>query len=245
MARQNRDLITKSFGGVPLQIVCVAIIAATTSVVSTTALAGRSAATTGRVTGTVHLVARNGEKLASGAYPARRVSKAPADTSELSNVIVFVQDAPAEAALQGDRASIQQRDEAFVPRVLAVSRNSVVEFPNFDPFFHDVFSLSKDATFDLGRYPKGEKRERRFTRAGIVKVYCNIHSQMSATIMVFDHHLFATPSADGSFSIDGVPPGTWRVSAWHERIGATTTPVQVSAGDTARLEFSLPVTDAK
>jgi len=203
------------------------------------------AATTGRIAGVVHVSARGGAPLRPGAYPSRRVTKAAGETSEISNVVVFVADAPRDAAVPAMRAAISQRDESFVPRVVAVTRNSTVEFPNFDPFFHDVFSLSKNATFDLGRYPKGQTRERRFTQPGIVKVFCNIHSDMSAIVMVFDHRYFAIPSADGTFEIDAVPPGTWTVNAWHERIGATSRSLQVAAGETARVEFTVPVVDER
>lgn len=203
------------------------------------------AATTGRIAGVVHVSTRTGAPLRPGAYPSRRVTRAAGETSEIANVVVFVADAPRDAAAPAMRASIAQRDETFVPRVVAVTRNSTVDFPNFDPFFHDVFSLSRNATFDLGRYPKGQTRERRFTRPGIVKVFCNIHSDMSAIVMVFDHRYFAIPAADGTFEIDSVPPGTWQVNAWHERIGATSRSLQIAAGETARVEFTLPVVDER
>ena len=203
------------------------------------------AATTGRIAGVVHVSTRSGAPLRPGAYPSRRVIKAGGETSEISNVVVFVADAPRDAAVPAMRASIAQRDETFVPRVVAVTRNSTVDFPNFDPFFHDVFSLSRNATFDLGRYPKGQTRERRFTQSGIVKVFCNIHSDMSAIVMVFDHRYFAIPAVDGTFEIDSVPPGAWRVNAWHERIGATSRSLQVAAGETTRVEFTLPVVDER
>ena len=77
-----------------------------------------------------------------------------------------------------------------MPRLVAITRGSTVEFPNADPYFHNVFSLSRGATFDLGRYPRGESRSRAFTKPGLVKVYCHLHSQMSASIMVFDHSHF-------------------------------------------------------
>ena len=207
------------------------------------AIAPASKPAGGRISGMVQVGARGTAALRPGAYPSRRVTKPAPTISEIANVIVFVADAPVDAALTGGRATIGQRDEAFSPRVLAIGRNSVVEFPNFDPFFHDVFSLSRAATFDLGRYPQGQTRERRFTKPGIVKVFCNIHSDMSATLMVFDHRLFATPGPDGSFTIDDVPAGTWKLNAWHERIGTTPKTVQVVAGETARVEFSLPVVD--
>ena len=197
----------------------------------------------GRIMGVVHLVALTGTALRSGAYPARQVTRKTPDAAEIGNVVVFVKDAPADPELAGTRASISQRDEAFVPRVTAITRGSTVEFPNFDPYFHNVFSLSRALTFDLGRFRKGEKRERVFSHAGVIKVYCHIHSEMAATILVFDHRLYRTPVSDGSFAIDAVPPGTYQLSAWHERIGETTKSLKVVAGEDASVEFALPVVE--
>ena len=197
----------------------------------------------GRITGVVHLVALTGTALRSGAYPARQVNRKTPDAAEISNVVVFVKDAPADPELPVADASISQRDEAFVPRVTAITRGSTIEFPNFDPYFHNVFSLSRAMTFDLGRFRKGEKRERTFSRTGVIKVYCHIHSEMAATILVFDHHLYTTPATDGTFTIDAVPPGTYQLSAWHERIGETTKPLKIVAGDDASVEFALPVVE--
>jgi len=203
----------------------------------------RAARAYGRITGVVHLVALSGTALRSGAYPSRQVNRKTPDAAEISNVVVFVKDAPTDPELPAARASISQRDESFVPRVTAITRGSTVEFPNFDPYFHNVFSLSRALTFDLGRFRKGEKRERTFPRSGVIKVYCHIHSEMSATILVFDHHLYTTPAADGTFTMDAVPPGTYQLSAWHERIGETTKPLKVVAGDDASVEFALPVVE--
>ena len=205
--------------------------------------AGRPVPAYGRITGVVHLVAVVGTPLRSGAYASRQVNRKTPDAAEIANVVVFVKDAPVETNVPATRASISQHDEAFVPRVTAITRGSTVEFPNFDPYFHNVFSLSRGATFDLGRFRKGEKRERPFAQAGVIKVYCHIHSEMAATIMVFDHHLYTTPAASGAFAIDGVPPGTYQLSAWHERIGETTKSIKVVAGESASVEFSLPVVD--
>ena len=202
-----------------------------------------AARVSGRITGVVHLVALAGTPLRSGAYPSRRVNPKTPDAAEIENVVVFVKDAPADQAVPSTRASISQRDESFVPRVTAITRGSTVEFPNFDPYFHNVFSLSRALTFDLGRFRKGEKRERVFPHAGVVKVYCHIHSEMAATIMVFDHRLYATPATNGAFAIESVPPGTYQLSAWHERIGETTQPIKVVAGEDASVEFSLPVVE--
>lgn len=135
----------------PIRVVLLAIGLGAGSLASTTVSgASGSRAAVGKISGVVQVVARGTAPLRPGAYPSRRVTKPAPTISEISNVIVFVADAPADPAVAGSRASIGQRDESFSPRVVAVARNSVVEFPNLDPFFHDVFSLSRAATFDLG-----------------------------------------------------------------------------------------------
>lgn len=196
---------------------------------------------TGRIVGTVTLVSPGGAPLPSGAYPSRRVTRAAPPPSELANVVISIKDAPEMAHLPVTKATISQQDESFVPRVTAITIGSTVEFPNHDSYFHNVFSLSRGASFDLGRYPRGESRERTFTRPGLVKVYCNLHSQMSATIVVLDHSFFTVPSSDGSFTLDDVPAGQYKLGAWHERIGENITPVAVTPGSTATVTFVLPI----
>jgi plastocyanin len=198
---------------------------------------------TGRIEGRVVITVPVSTAPPSAAYAARRVEKAPPrPESEVSNVIVFIQDAPKTSPLPPVRARILQESETFVPRVVAITRGSTVDFPNGDPFFHDVFSLSRSGTFDLGSYPRGQTKSHQFSKAGLVKVYCHIHSHMSASIMVFDHTFFTIPKADGSFTIDEVPAGSYKVSAWHERIGETSQAVKVDAGRASEVQFALPIT---
>jgi hypothetical protein len=197
---------------------------------------------TGRIEGRVVITVPVSSAPPSAAYGARRVEKpAPRPGSELSNVIVFIQDPPRGTALPPMRARIVQENETFVPRVVAITRGSTVDFPNGDPFFHDVFSLSRSATFDLGSYPRGQTKSHLFRQAGLVKVYCHIHSHMTASIMVFDHTFFTIPKPDGSFTIDEIPAGTYQVSAWHERIGENSQPVKIEAGRASDIRFALPI----
>ncbi len=163
-----------------------------------------------------------------------------APVSELRNVVVYLKDAPRQVVLP-TRAEIRQVNETFVPRAAAVTVGSEVSFPNGDPFYHNVFSLSRARAFDLGRYPSGQTRSVRFDKPGLVKVFCQIHSHMSASVMVFDHPWFAVPDEDGRFELNNVPPGTRWLVAWHERLGETAISARLDAGRPSTVDFVLPV----
>ena len=212
------------------------------AVLSAGALSFPAALATGRVEGRVSITIPVAAAPPSAAYGARRVERPVARTgSELANVVVFIQNAPKPTELPVTRARILQENETFIPRVVAITRGSAVDFPNGDPFFHDVFSLSRSATFDLGSYPKGQTKSHVFRRAGLVKVYCHIHSHMSASIMVFDHPYFTMPRPDGTFALEAIPEGTYQISAWHERIGEHRQSIRIEAGRTSEIQFALPI----
>lgn len=180
-------------------------------------------------------------KRPSSAYPTRAVAlQALAPTSELRNVVIYLKDAPPRPVTP-TRVDIRQRDENFVPRIVAVPIGSEVGFPNDDPIYHNVFSLSRPRSFNLGRYPRGHTRGVQFDRPGIVKVFCDIHSHMSATVMVFNHPWFTVAAEDGRFELPAVPPGEREITAWHERLGDTTQRVIVETGRVAEANFVLPV----
>lgn len=182
-----------------------------------------------------------GGRRPSSAYPSRAVAQAQlAPPSEVENVVIFLKDAPART-VPARRTAIRQKGETFLPRIVAVPVGSTVDFPNDDPIYHNVFSLSRARTFNLGRFPRGESRAVRFDKAGIVKVFCDIHSHMSAAVVVFTHPWFAIPDADGRFDIPDVPAGEQQLTAWHERLGDTTIPIRVEPGRGASVEFTLPV----
>jgi plastocyanin len=169
-----------------------------------------------------------------GTPPAR-------DLPDLRRSVVYLESAPRGAFETNDtgRAVMDQRNETFVPHVLAISTGMTVEFPNSDNFFHNVFSLSKTQRFDLGRYAAGHSRSVRFDRPGIVRVFCEIHSHMNAFILVFGHPFYALTDAEGRYRIENVPAGIYNVVAWNEGTASDPKNVTVPAGGAAELDFSL------
>jgi plastocyanin len=168
------------------------------------------------------------------------------DGDELENVVVYLEQAPEGAAPPGrveGTMRMEQEGLTFKPHVLPVVKGTVVEFPNRDLLFHNVFSLSKAATFDLGRYPRDGSKSLKFMRPGVIQVFCHIHSDMAGVIVVLDNPFFATPDSTGGYVIDGIPPGEYRVVAWHERAKLTTKTIHIEAGQDAILDFSIPLTD--
>jgi plastocyanin len=137
--------------------------------------------------------------------------------------------------------SIRQENARFNPDLLVVPVGSTVQFPNFDPIFHNVFSLSGARSFDLGYYPKGQSRSVKFDRSGIVQVYCHIHTNMYAAIVVTSSPWYAKPSLDGSFSFSGLPAGHYRVAAWHKIAGMRHAEVDVPANGLAEVTIRIPV----
>ena len=134
--------------------------------------------------------------------------------------VVYLETAPRAAFEVSDerRAGMNQRHERFVPHVLAIVAGTWVDFPNGDATYHNVFSLSKPKDFNLGRYAAGHSKAVRFERPGIVRVFCEIHSHMSAFILVFAHRYFVVTDDEGRYRLDAVPPGTYTVAVWNETV---------------------------
>ena len=155
--------------------------------------------------------------------------------------VVYLDSAPRGAFEQTTpgHAVMDQRDETFVPHVLAITTGTTVDFRNNDRIFHNVFSLSRVKPFDLGRYAAGRSKPVRFDAPGIVRVFCEIHSHMNAFILVFSHPFFAVTDDDGNYRIDNVPPGTYGVIAWNEGTASDPKPVTVADGAVTELDFSL------
>jgi len=182
-------------------------------------------------------------------YPRRGgppvLPKPAAPVNELENVVLYLEGKFKETGSPLPRRpaavapTIRQLNETFVPQVLAIQTGDTVHFPNDDPFFHNVFSLSGARSFDLGRYPKNQVRSVRFDRPGIVKVFCHIHSHMNAVIRVFDHPYFSKAGSDGTFSISQVPEGAYTLVAWHERLKAQKQAIRVQPGQNTPVDLVL------
>jgi len=180
-----------------------------------------SLATAGDIVGKVDLTEKGGKKAA-----------------DLSDVVIYVESSKARP--KAGKEVVTMKSKAFTPHVLAVGVGTTVEFPNEDPILHNVFSVSEEG-FDLGLYKRPKSGSRTFDKPGVYTIYCNIHPQMSALVLVRDNPHFAKAAKDGSFRIEGVPAGEYKVRAFHERAGdgAVVTVKVAATGDTAPLALSL------
>ncbi|HEX5855118.1 MAG TPA: hypothetical protein VFZ57_05815 [Thermoanaerobaculia bacterium] len=162
--------------------------------------------------------------------------------SPAAQAVVWIPDAaarPGAGSSPSGHVRIASKSKRFDPRVTAVPAGTTVDFPNLDGIFHNVFSLSPGATFDLGLYRNGATRTMTFDRPGLVRIYCNIHPQMAAFLMVIDGTIWAQTAEDGSAVLPNVPAGHVVVRAWAEKGGDSQGTVDVAAGKTAQLAISL------
>jgi len=135
------------------------------------------------------------------------------------------------------RFVMDQKGLTFVPHVLPILAGSTVEFPNSDPVYHSVFSFSKTRTFDLGRYPTGRSKAITFNQPGLVKVYCDMHSQMNAFILVLANPYFTLSDENGNYTLRDIPAGAYKVKAWFARLPEKTATVTIRSGETTTLDF--------
>jgi plastocyanin len=219
------------------------VLAGATTAVSTTALvrASDEGQSAGAIRGRLEIKrpAKAPERRPDASDPS---VPGPREAAELTRGVVYLETAPRGAFEEREsaRAVMDQRNESFVPHVVAVMAGGLVDFPNSDSTYHNVFSLSKAKRFDLGRYAAGRSKSVRFDRPGVVRVFCDIHSHMNAFILVFNHPFFDVTGPDGRFRLDNVPPGTYTVVGWYEGEARVTRPVTVPAGTAVDLELVIP-----
>ena len=165
---------------------------------------------------------------------------------ELAHVVVYLEGTPlAENAgampAKLPAFSMEQVDRGFSPDILVVPAGATVSFPNMDPIFHNVFSLSKPKSFDLGSYDKGQTRTVAFPKPGLVYVYCRLHPNMQATIVVTPNRWYARPDPSGQYHIADVPPGKYTLVAWHKAAGYFRKQIVVEPGHGASADFFIPI----
>ena len=165
--------------------------------------------------------------------------RAGKEKTDRSDVVIYLEHVPRKYQVLKRVRQMAQRDKAFVPRLIAVTKGSTVDFPNEDKLFHNVFSLSDGNTFDLGLYRAGESKSMTFDKTGVVDVYCNIHPNMWAQILVLDNPFFTTSTKDGTFDLSKVPPGSYTVAAWVSGGEAVKQQVKVEPGKRAELKFEV------
>jgi plastocyanin len=200
----------------------------------------------GDITGQILITRRLSKKTVSptiynlrGTAPSAMPSSAD-PVNEFDSTVVILEGGHGTPAIP-QTLTIEQRDSRFEPELVVVPVGSTVQFPNSDPIFHNVFSLSRAQSFDLGYYAKSQSRNVKFPREGVVQVYCHIHSNMYAAIVVTGSPWYGHPSATGAFSFTGVPAGHYRAVAWHKIAGLYEVPLDVPESGSVAVQIRVPV----
>lgn len=167
-------------------------------------------------------------------------------SAEVAAAIVYFVPDQRPASPAPVRSEITTRNRRFSPRTLAVPVGSSVSFPNEDAIQHNVFSLSPGNRFDLGRYGKGESRAQKLTSPGVVRIFCNVHREMAATVLVLDTPHVARPGSRGEFRVEDVPAGSGTLHVWHPRAEPWQRALTLPFGDSleVRLSATLPAVPA-
>jgi plastocyanin len=228
--KRNRTIMTTV-----LKLLSVSLLAA---------LPGVAPVAAGTITGTVRaqIAAEAGGEAGAGAYASRRYKFVErVDYEHLRDFVIYIdQPIPASAAAgSAPPATMVQRDASFEPHVLPIAVGTTVRWPNDDDIYHNIFSMSETKSFDLGYYKKEKTPEIVFDHVGRVDVFCAIHTKMHCIILVLPNRFFALADARGHFVIEDVPAGTYRLTAWQERMPPQTKEITVPAEGGVKAGFVL------
>jgi plastocyanin len=162
---------------------------------------------------------------------------------ERSRVVIYLEASTSagQNAADSPAPQIQQLDRRFMPDLVVIPVGSTVFFPNMDPIFHNIYSLSKPKSFDLGNYDKGQTRKVTFPKPGIVDIYCHLHPNMQATVVVTPNRWFARPNRTGQYRIPDVPPGQYTLVAWHKAAGFFRKTIVVENTHDTTADFFIPL----
>jgi len=200
----------------------------------------------GDITGEVIITKHLGRKtVLPGVYNLRGTAPPVAEVekdavNEFERTVVLLEGGKADSA-PPQTVQIEQHNSRFEPDLVVIPVGSTVQFPNGDAIFHNVFSLSGAQPFDLGYYPKSQSRTVKFNHSGIVQVYCHIHANMYAAIVVTSSPWYGRPAGDGTFSWTNVPAGHYRLVAWHKIAGLYSSEVDIPENGTSHVRIRVPV----
>lgn len=207
----------------------------------------------GTIVGSVHAEAKagapDGNGPAAAGYASRKFKFVPkVDYTGMRDFVVYLEgvvgtnSAPATNVVSVFTQRIAQHGASFSPHVLPVMVGTTVEWPNDDDIYHNVFSMSDAKQFDLGLY-KGNPPDKRvtFDKPGRVDVFCSIHENMHCVVLVLENPFFAVTDDNGGFKIPNVPPGTYKLKAWHERLPADELEITVPADGAVKADFTLTI----
>src|SRR6185436_6683324 len=171
------------------------------------------------------------------------IEKSGRNATDLSDVVVYVDNVKARP--RPAKVVVTMKGKTFTPHLAVVPVGGTVEFPNDDPIFDNVFFVSGENRFDLSLYKRPKSGAWTFEHPGVARVYCNIHPQMSAVVLVRDNPFYARAATDGAFTIEDVPAGSYTLKAWHERGGETSAPVTIPATGKVTAELALDASKYK
>ena len=198
----------------------------------------------GTISGIVHAEGKDAptQDVAAGKYDSRKFKFAERiNYAELRDFVVYI-DLPASAKTPRPVIkTISQKGATFTPHVSPIMMGTTIEWPNQDDIFHTVFSISEAKQFDLELYKSPEVKRVPFDKPGRVDVFCSIHTTMNCVILVLENPWFALSDAKGAYSITNVPPGTYTLKAWHERLPIATKEVVVPPTGDVKADFTLGI----
>ena len=182
----------------------------------------------GAVAGRISITEKSGEK-----------------TSDFANTIIYLEPKTSAAKTSPGKAQMAINGRNFAPRVRVVTTGSTIDFPNQDPFTHNVFSTTPGSSFDLGSYGSGKGKSNEFKKPGAIPIYCNVHAKMTAYVVVVGTPWYTQAGNDGRWEIPKVPAGKYTMTAWHERSAPSVSEVDVPAAGLASLETKLDASGYK
>lgn len=162
-----------------------------------------------------------------------------AATGPVADAVVLIEGPSLAATDRAPHAVVDQRNQTFVPRVLAVSIGTTVDFPNHDTILHNVFAASPAKKFDVGMYDPGETKSVTFDAPGVVRIGCNVHPKMEAFVVVHTNPYVAVSDGKGAYTVARVPDGSYQLRVWHEKFAEQRVPVTIRDGQVQSLDVRL------